>query len=350
MKRKVLSKAAQFEQLALEMDLGLIGSLAQNHLRVTPLGGLQHTWLSANSVPTLGLTEEKFPHKHIAVLGIESYHDFQPHLLAENLKQNHQFTHCEVTTALLSIPKLDQLRENSREFRSINISQLLEHRLERRELINEIKQVAKGADCIFLPACFGLDDQKFVNQLKQDTGLNLYELPTLPPSLLGIRQHKQLLRYFQSLGGLMLNGDKAIKAVIENNQVKQIFTQLHQEHGIQADNFVLSSGSFFSNGLASSFERIFEPLFDADITGNNENFKSYDRLTWTTSKFASPQPYQSAGIAINNFCQVQKSGQILQNLYAAGNVIGGYNALELGCGSGVSIVTALCVADNILNQ
>lgn len=29
----------------------------------------------------------------------------------------------------------------------------------------------------------------------------------------------------------MLNGDKAIKAVIENNQVKQIFTQLHQEHG-----------------------------------------------------------------------------------------------------------------------
>lgn len=104
------------------------------------------------------------------MLGIESYHDFQPHLLAENLKQNHQFTHCEVTTALLSIPKLDQLRENSREFRSINISQLLEHRLERRELINEIKQVAKGADCIFLPAC-RLDDQKICQSIKTRYGV-----------------------------------------------------------------------------------------------------------------------------------------------------------------------------------
>lgn len=49
------------------MDLGLIGSLAQNHLRVTPLGGLQHTWLSANSVPTLGLTEEISSQAHRSV-------------------------------------------------------------------------------------------------------------------------------------------------------------------------------------------------------------------------------------------------------------------------------------------
>lgn len=99
---------------------------------------------------------------------------------------------------MLSIPKLDQLRENSREFRSINISQLLEHRLERRELINEIKQVAKGADCIFLPAaCFGLDDQKFVNQLKQDTGVKFIRVTNFTTfALLGIRQHKTATTLF----------------------------------------------------------------------------------------------------------------------------------------------------------
>ena len=64
----------------------------------------------------------------------------------------------------------------------------------------------------------------------------------------------------------------------------------------------------------------------------------------------NPQPYQSAGVAINAQCQVQKSGQFLTNLYAVGNVIGGFNALELGCGSGVAVVTALAVADEILHN
>ena len=42
--------------------------------------------------------------------------------------------------------------------------------------------------------------------------------------------------------------------------------------------------------------------------------------------------------------------KFLTNLYAVGNVIGGFNALELGCGSGVAVVTALAVADEILHN
>lgn len=51
---------------------------------------------------------------------------------------------------------------------------------------------------------------------------------------------------------------------------------------------------------------------------------------------------------INEKCQVQKCGEILANLYAIGSVIGGYNNLELGCSSGVAVVTALTVAEQIL--
>ena len=81
-----------------------------------------------------------------------------------------------------------------------------------------------------------------------------------------------------------------------------------------------------------------------------EGFNDTDRFTWTDHRFSNPQPYQSAGVAINAQCQVQKSGQFLTNLYAVGNVIGGFNALELGCGSGVAVVTALAVADEILQN
>lgn len=345
-KEKTLAKAQQFEQLAAFLNLDLVGSHLQNHLRITPLGGLRSTWLSPNSVPTVQ-GNEPFAYQKIAVLGIEGYHDFQPQLLADNLKQTPPFAHCELSTAYLHIPELDQLRDNAREFRSVNIAQLLEHKLAFADLVKEIQQASQGAEAIFLPACFGLDDQSFFNALKQAVGLAIFELPTLPPSLLGIRQHKQLRARFEQLGGLMLNGDKALKAKFDNGKVSHIYTQLHQQDPIVAEHFVLATGSYFSNGLVAEFEQIFEPIFHSDIIGC-KTFDKTDRLSWTANRFSAPQPYQSAGVAINSRCQVQKEGEFVPNLYAIGNVLGGFNSLELGCGSGVAVVTALTVADEIL--
>lgn len=343
---KVIAKAQDFERLANALNLDLIGSSEKNHWRVTGLGSLRGAWLSPNSVPTVQ-GNETFPHKRIAVLGIEGYHDFQPQLLAANLVLNPQFVHCEVTSGFLNIPQLDELRQNAREFRSVNIAQLLEHKLAFNDLVSEIIESAQGANAVLLPACFGLENQEFMNALRDATKLALFELPTLPPSLLGMRQRIQLRRKFESLGGLMINGDSALNAHFEGDRVHCIKTRLLEDEEIIADNFVLAAGSFFSKGLVSEFDKIYEPVFESDIIGV-EGFNDKDRFSWTNHRFANPQPYQSAGVAINEHCQVQKCGQFLANLYATGNVIGGFNALELGCGSGVAVVTALAVADEIL--
>ena len=343
---KVIAKAQDFERLANALNLDLIGSSEKNHWRVTGLGSLRGAWLSPNSVPTVQ-GNETFPHKRIAVLGIEGYHDFQPQLLAANLVLNPQFAHCEVTSGFLNIPQLDELRQNAREFRSVNIAQLLEHKLAFNDLVSEIIESAQGANAVLLPACFGLENQEFMNALRNATKLALFELPTLPPSLLGMRQRIQLRRKFESLGGLMINGDSALNAHFEGDRVHCIKTRLLEDEEIIADNFVLAAGSFFSKGLVSEFDKIYEPVFESDIIGV-EGFNDKNRFSWTNHRFANPQPYQSAGVAINEHCQVQKCGQFLANLYATGNVIGGFNALELGCGSGVAVVTALTVADEIL--
>lgn len=343
---KVIAKAQDFERLANALNLDLIGSTEKNHWRVTGLGSLRGAWLSPNSVPTVQ-GNETFPHKRIAVLGIEGYHDFQPQLLAANLVLNPQFAHCEVTSGFLNIPQLDELRQNAREFRSVNIAQLLEHKLAFNDLVSEIIESAQGANAVLLPACFGLENQEFMNALRDATKLALFELPTLPPSLLGMRQRIQLRRKFESLGGLMINGDSALNAHFEGDRVHCIKTRLLEDEEIIADNFVLAAGSFFSKGLVSEFDKIYEPVFESDIIGV-EGFNDKDRFSWTNHRFANPQPYQSAGVAINEHCQVQKCGKFLANLYATGNVIGGFNALELGCGSGVAVVTALTVADEIL--
>ncbi|TCJ98797.1 glycerol 3-phosphate dehydrogenase (quinone) subunit B [Volucribacter psittacicida] len=347
-KEQVLAQLQVFEQLARSLELNLIGSTKQNHYRVTPLGGLRATWLSPNSVPTVQASEP-FAYDDIAVLGIEGYHDFQPQMLADNLKQQSAFAHCTLRTGYLHIPELDQLRQQSREFRSVNIAQLLEHKLAFGDLVREIKQSAQGAKAVFLPACFGLESQEFFNLLCEATGLALFELPTLPPSLLGIRQHKQLRQHFEQLGGLMMNGDRALYAEFKGHYVSKIYTQIHQDVAISAKHFVLATGSFFSNGLIADFDRIYEPVFGADIY-QTQDFIANERLSWTTSRFSQPQPYQATGVIINQHCQVQKGGQFLENLFAAGNVIGGYNPIQLGCGSGVAIATALSVAKYIGGQ
>ncbi|WKS99731.1 glycerol-3-phosphate dehydrogenase subunit GlpB [Gallibacterium salpingitidis] len=339
---KVISYAEDFEQLAQQLQLPFQGSCQQNHYRITPLGSLQPAWLSPTNVPTLAMDDTMFAYRSVMVLGIEGFHDFQPHLVAANLKSLPQFADCDIQHGFLHIPELDHLRTNAREFRSVNISQALEHKLNFQQLVQEIKNAAGSAEAVFLPACFGIDDDSLFEQLKQATGLPLFELPTLPPSLLGLRQHYKLRREFQRLGGVLMNGDTALRGEFENGRVSKIYTALNEEIALSAKNYILASGSFFSNGLVAHFEKIIEPVFDLDLIADS------DRLRWTAHRFADPQPYQYYGVKINAHCQVEKSGQIVPNLFAVGAVIGGFSGLNDGCGSGVSIVTAFNVADYIL--
>ncbi|MDH2999808.1 anaerobic glycerol-3-phosphate dehydrogenase subunit B [Chelonobacter oris] len=338
----VLQKAAEFERLATTLALNVKQGGKHNHLRLTPLGALRPTWLSPNSVPTFADPLQPLALKKVAVLGIEGFNDFQPELLCENLKQLPHFAQWQISFGYLHIPELDHLRGDAREFRSINISQALEHKLNFTQLVNELKNAANGVDTVFLPACFGLDNDDFLRQLQQASGIHLFELPTLPPSLLGIRQHRVLEKAFEKAGGIMMKGDNALRAEIHAGNVTALYTRLNEEAALRADHYVLASGSFFSNGLAATFDHVIEPIFQLDL------WHDESRSQWTHHRFSEPQPYQRFGVKINARCQAQKQGESLDNLYAVGAVVGGYDAIHQGCGSGVAVVTALHVADQIL--
>lgn len=342
----VLDKLSEFEQLVGDLHLNLKGC-HHNHLRLTPLGSLRATWLSPRSVPTIVEDVvgqcETVTAKKVAVLGIEGFNDFQPQLLCENMRQLPQFAQWQVSFDYLHIPELDHLRGDAREFRSINISQALEHKLNFAQLVKELQKAAKGADTVFLPACFGLDNDGFLQQLQQASGIQLYELPTLPPSLLGIRQHRVLEKAFEKTGGLMMKGDSVLRAEWGlQGDVTALYTRLNEEVALQADNYVLASGSFFSNGLIAHFDQIVEPIFGLDL------FSQPQRSQWTHHRFSEPQPYQQFGVKINGHCQTQKQGATVNNVYAIGAVVGGYDPIHQGCGSGVAVVTALHAAEQIL--
>ena len=49
----------------------------------------------------------------------------------------------------------------------MNIAQVLEYKLKFDDLVAEMKEAAKGTEAIFLPACFGLENQEFMESLRK---------------------------------------------------------------------------------------------------------------------------------------------------------------------------------------
>ncbi|MGL4268179.1 MAG: anaerobic glycerol-3-phosphate dehydrogenase subunit GlpB, partial [Plesiomonas sp.] len=205
---------ASFMQLLQASHIDMQGNAEQNHLRLTPLGSLRPTWLSPLSVPVQPLP---LPTQTgtLALIGIEGFHDFQPEMAAATLQQYPAYQDCQILTGQLTLPQLDQLRRNPSEFRSVNVARVLEQLTDLAPLASELKRAAQGATTVILPAVLGLENTRLRSELERLTGLQLLELPTLPPSVLGIRLQQALKRRFQQLGGLLMNGDQVQSAHIE---------------------------------------------------------------------------------------------------------------------------------------
>jgi len=326
--------AAESEALLARGHIPLQGSYQHNHQRVTPLGMQRATWLSPEEIPTAPLAWQR-----ITVVGIAGFLDFQPELVAASLAQNN----IEVRTAELTLSALDTLRNNPSEFRAANIARVLDMPEQQRLLITELKTLAINTDALFLPACLGSEDSQAWQTISRQLPCALRLLPTLPPSVLGMRMHQQLRRRFQQLGGIMMPGDAVLNAEFEQQKVSAVFTRNHAEVPLRANNVILASGSFFSNGLEAKFSGIREPIFGLDIRAPDR------REQWCHEDFFSPQPWLQAGVAVDENFQPTLRGQRVENLYAIGSILAGYDPIQQGCGAGVSMTGALYVAQKILD-
>ncbi|UTV26664.1 glycerol-3-phosphate dehydrogenase subunit GlpB [Photobacterium atrarenae] len=316
-----------------------------NHLRLTPMGTFRSTWLSQQTVHPFPLTEPAWGLSRIALVTLEGFRDFQPQLATDNLRRLSAFDAVDIHTTAITLPGFDTMLRNPCEFRSIEISRVLRDTAKLHEFAKALIQQVGQADLVVLPAIFGNGDGAATIKLLEGlTGYRICELPTMPPSLLGIRLEEAMKLHFQALGGLLLRGDEVTGGTFENGRLQRIYTKHHQDMPLVAQQFLIASGSFFSRGLHAERNQIKEPVFGLD-TANIP-----DRSHWYQGEFfaASSHPYLNMGVQCNRQLQPTLNNHTIDNLYCAGALLAHYDPVKEGCGSGVAISTGYFAAEQMI--
>lgn len=320
------------------IGLSLQGSARNNHYRITPMGTLKSTWLT---VSDFGISESdsELPWKKVSIFNPAGFLDFYPQFIADEFLKLGTESNIEI----FDLPDLDYLRRNPSELRATNIARILDKE-SNLDLFSKILNDRSGnSDAIIIPACIGLKSDS-ISHLKRMVSKPIFLLPTLPPSAMGIRIQQYLHDYFLRLGGTYMLGDSIKKADTVDNSITRVYSYNHGDIPFVAKNVVLATGSYFSQGLIATSDQVYEPIFNLDVSYLS------DRQQWYDSNMFKAQGYQQFGVKTDNVFNGLKGGEPIRNLFVSGAILEGFNPVKEGTGAGVSILTALHIANNILKQ
>jgi len=318
----------------------------ENHFHVTSLGTLKPTFFSQRSVFN-ELIKAGYARKlKAAIITIEGFRDFYPAIAAANLARNKLFKDMEIVTGSIRLSEFRRSRKNPHEFRSIDIARLFDSGRYLDEVAGQIMQIAGDARFIGMPAFFGISNYgQVLKKLEAMTGRMIYEIPTLPPSILGMRLDNALKSRFAALGGVYIAGDRVIGGKIKDGRIRHIHTQNYGDIELRARHFVLATGSFFSGGMTSRFDAMQEPVFGLTMAF------SQGRNTWYSPDFFDNRshPFLEFGVRTDaDLHPVDSSGNRIENLFCAGAILSHYDPVKEGSGSGVAISTGYKAAERII--
>ena len=329
--------ADEAKQLLADAGIEMEGNADANHWRITPMGIAKPAWLTLSE--NLRIDDlNSLPAKRVALMCIRGFFDQPNGMLAQGLRnlgfdvQSIEFTTDDITS----------LRRSPSEMRATSLAKHLVSNNALQRVADQINALAADVDLVILPSVLGQTDGNDFKALQGMCNKPLRLVATLPPAVAGMRMHTLLRHYFKMLGGNYLTGDNAIGGSFEGDKLLNVTTAKLDGMPLRANNFVLATGSFVSRGLAANYERVFEPIFDLDVDADA------DREQWTRFGVMEPQAYFRYGVATDSSLRCLKQGKPITNLHAIGSILSGHDAIKMGDGTGVSLLTALAVARNIL--
>ena len=320
-----------------DSGISMEGNAAANHWRITPMGVAKPAWLTLKENFRID-DLNNLPARRLALMCVRGFFDEPNGMLAQGLRD----LGFEVDKIEFTTDDITALRRSPSEMRATSLAKHLVSNAALQRVADQINLLAKDADMALLPSVFDQSDESGFQALQAMVNKPLRLIATLPPAVAGMRIATQLRHYFRMLGGTYLMGDSAVSGTFEGDRLTSVTTAKLADMPLKADNFVLATGSFISRGLIADYEHVYEPVLGVDVDADS------DPDTWTRFGVLQPQPYFGYGVATDDQLHCLKDGKPISNLYAIGSVLSGHDAVKMGDGTGVSLLTALAVNDHII--
>ncbi len=322
---------------AAQVDVAV--SQAQNMLLPSPVGALRPTLFAPQS-QIHGSRTDTSP---MLIVGFQGMRDFYPHLIAENLCKQGIIARSE----LLPLELIAARPANN----PVHLAEALDLPARRHHLGAALKKLVKSGERVGLPAILGMEQHTLTyTELQTQIGASIFEIPTLPPSVPGIRLYRALRSELQKLGVRIESNMEAIGFQVEGNRIKAVETTTSarpMKH--RAGAYLLATGGLLGGGFNSDHTgKAWEVVFGLPLTIPK------DRRQWFQPRFFDAQghPVFSGGIEVNQRWQPVDSAGAAQfdNLWAAGGVLAHADPIRERSLEGIAIATGMAAAQVIADH
>ena len=336
---KVHPAVAGFQQLSQAAGLEFLGDPETPLQLPTATGAVLSVHFAPRSLAQGRLSASE----KICIAGIEGFRDFDSGLVVRGLRRRGY----RVDATGLSFPS----GRPGRDLYSTDIASALDQDWQSREIARLWAPRLNKVDRVGIPAVLGLAHSvDILTSLQSELGLKLFEIPTLPPSLPGLRLERALRRAALAAGCRVLEGPMATGRLDgTSGGVRALGLSTWTPAGprvVDAGAVVLATGGALNGGWrATRSGRIHESVFDFPISAPE------DREAWIGERLIGPHPYDRFGLTVNSRMQPCGSdGQpFFANVFACGGLLGGADRRTEGSREGIDLVTAYAAVEAALS-
>jgi glycerol-3-phosphate dehydrogenase subunit B len=324
-------------------DLGYEGGLDENFLLPTAVGVAKPTAL----VPRTMAAGDLRAGGRFVFVGLRGLKDFYSSYLADNLRRAALPGGASVSARGVEIAlPIGEERDVS----SVGFARRFERSDFRQAVVRELKPRIVTGEIVGFPAVLGLRHASEVCQ-ELESGLRhrVFEVPTLPPSVGGIRVFESMTAALRREGARIAVGTPVSGAETDGRRLVGVVARTAARPSThRARSFVLASGGFSSGGLqVDSHGRIRETVLGLAVAcAPAPGEKRFE------PDYFDEQPIARAGLAVDEQLRpLDAAGApAFENLHAAGASLAGAAPWREASGNGLSLATGYAAASVILDQ
>jgi glycerol-3-phosphate dehydrogenase subunit B len=316
-----------------------MGDLAKNMLLPTAVGALRPSAV----VPETMRSGDMRGGARVRVVGFRALKDFHPALLADNLSRSRAGVEARSV-------ELDLRPEGRVDANSLGFARAFDDPAFRAEVAAQVGGRLAAEERVGFPAVLGLaNPHRAWSELEERLGRPVFEVPTLPPSVPGIRLYTSLRDALRRAGGGIILNAVVVGAERSGDRVTALRTRVGLRERLDRPHWVvLATGGFASGGLElDSRWRARELALDLPVAGVPEPGAERFR-----PDLFDDQPMARAGVAVDSELRPVAEGgeRVLENVLVAGATIAGAVPWKEKSGDGLSLATGFRAAELVLAE